>query len=190
MIASIINFRFNQYRNLALQKLGRNLHNFSLLERLLKYIVTVSEVRVTGSTQGPIIHGKTNKNIEKTQRMMLGQLVAEVLVLWNPELKTQSVTHDLFDAHIQTSMKLDMTVDDYHGLKGALSTLLQDRNFLIHQFNEKFVLNTIDNCREAIDCLDEMRERHLATIQNIQEIVKTFMELTLELPNEVKRLTQ
>jgi hypothetical protein len=32
-----------------------------------------------------------------------------------------------------------------------------------------------------------MRERHLPTIQNLQEIVKTFIELSLEFSDEVER---
>ena len=121
---------------------------------------------------------------------MLGQLISEVLELWNPELKRHAVIDDLFDTHIRTSMKLEMTIEDYKTLEESLNTLLLDRNFLIHQFNEKFVLNSIENCRKAIDCLDEMREKHLATILNVEAIVKTFIELTSEFSNEVKSFAQ
>ena len=76
----IINFRFNKYRNLALQKLGRNLHNFSLVENWLKYIVKVSDVAVMDSTSGPMVDSKTKKRIEKAERMMLGQLINEVFL--------------------------------------------------------------------------------------------------------------
>ncbi len=187
MIKWVIDFRFNKYRNLALQKLGRNLHNFSLVERWLKYIVTVSDVTILSSTSGPLLHGKTKKNVEKTQRMMLGQLINEVFQLWNPEPDTHPATQDLFDVHLKTSMKIEMRIEDFQAIKASYEAMLDDRNFLIHQFNEKFSLNTAENCREAINYLDDMRERHLPTIQNLQEIVKKFLELSLEFSDQVER---
>lgn len=187
MFKWIINFRFNKYRNLALQKLGRNLYNFSLVERLLKYIVTVSDVAVISSTSGPTLDGKTKKKVEKTQKMMLGQLINEVFQLWNPELNTYSATQDLFDVHLKTSMKIEMNIEDYNALKASYEAMLDDRNFLIHQFNEKFSLNTIENCREAISYLDDMRGKHLPTIQNLQEIVRKFIELSTEHFDEVQK---
>ncbi|MDP1767020.1 MAG: hypothetical protein Q8K83_08995 [Methylotenera sp.] len=181
MVKWIINFRFNKYRNLALQKLGRNLHNFSLVERWLKYIVTVSDVAVIGSTSGPTLDGKTKKKVEKTQSMMLGQLVNEGFQLWNPESNTSPATQDLFDVHLKTSMKIEINTEDFNALKTSYEAMLEDRNFLIHQFNEKFSLNTIENCREAISYLDDMRGKHLPTILNLQEIVKTHLALVEEM---------
>lgn len=177
----IINFRFNKYRNLALQKLGRNLHNFSLVENWLKYIVKVSDVAVMDSTSGPMVDSKTKKRIDKAERMMLGQLINEVFLLWNPESNTYPITQDLFDVHLKTSMKIEMNAEDYNALKISYEAMLDDRNFLIHQFNEKFSLNTIENCREAISYLDDMRGKHLPTILNLQEIVKTHLALVEEM---------
>jgi hypothetical protein len=187
MIQWVTNFRINKYRNLALQKLGRNLHNFSLVERWLKYIVTVSDVTTIGSTSCPMLDSKTKKKVEKTQKMMLGQLVNEVFQLWNPESADHATTQDLFDVRLKTSMKIEMSIEDYQALRVSYETMLEDRNFLIHQFNEKFSLNTAENCLEAIQHLDAMREKHLPTILNLQEIVKTFLELSLEASEEFQK---
>ncbi|MEQ1768040.1 MAG: hypothetical protein ABL859_11470 [Methylotenera sp.] len=74
-----------------------------------------------------------------------------------------------------------MNAEDYNALKISYEAMLDDRNFLIHQFNEKFSLNTIENCREAISYLDDMRGKHLPTILNLQEIVKTHLALVEEM---------
>jgi hypothetical protein len=187
MIQWVINFRINKYRNLALQKLGRNLHNFSLVERWLKYIVTVSDVHVLGTKSGPVLDSKTKRKAEKSQKMMLGQLISEVFQLWSPESTSSDNQLQLFDISLKTSMKIEMGIEDYQALRASYENMLQDRNFLIHQFNEKFSLNTVANCREAIQRLDAMREKHLATILNLQEIVKTFLELSLEANNELQK---
>jgi hypothetical protein len=187
MIQWIVNFRINKYRNLALQKLGRNLHNFSLVERWLKYIVTVSDFTTIGSTSGPLLDSKTKKKVEKTQRMMLGQLINEIFQLWNPESTPSDNQLQLFDISLKTSMKIEMGIEDYQAFRASYESMLEDRNFLIHQFNEKFSLNTAENCREAIHYLDNMREKHLPTILNLQEIVKTFLELSSEVNDELQK---
>ena len=181
MIKWIFNFRLNKYRNLALQKLGRNLHNFSMVERWLKYIVTVSDVVVIDSTLGPMLDSKTNKKVEKTQRMMLGQLINEVFQIWNPEHNTYSEIQDLFNIRLKTSMKIEMQTEDYQSLKKSYENMLDDRNLLIHQFSEKYILSTVENCREAISYLHDMREKHFPTILNLQEIVKTYLEMTKDM---------
>ncbi|MDP1658058.1 MAG: hypothetical protein Q8L73_01750 [Methylotenera sp.] len=181
MINWVLNFRFNKHRNLALQKFGRNIHNFSLVERWLKFIVSVSDVAFISSTSGSMPDSKTKRRTDKTQRMMLGQLINEVFHLWNPELNTPPATQDLFDMHLKTSMKIEMSIEDYQALKASYESMLDDRNFLIHQFNEKFNLNTVESCREAISYLDDMREKHLPTILNLQEIVKTHLALVEEM---------
>lgn len=83
-------------RNLALLKLGRNIYNFGLVERWLKYIITVSNVAVIGSTSGPLLDSKTKRKADRTQRMMLGQLINEVFQLWTHETNTTFETQDLF----------------------------------------------------------------------------------------------
>lgn len=186
MIKWLTNFRFSKYQNLALQKLGRNLHNFSLVERYLKYIVTVSEVAFIGSTSGPLLHGKSKKFTEKAQRMMLGQLINEILRLWNPESSRHSETQDLFDIHLQMAMKVEMNADDYQKLKASFESMLDDRNFLVHGFNQRYSLDTVKNCRVAITYLDDMREKHLPSIQYLQGIVKTIIELSAEISDELE----
>lgn len=181
MVNRVLNFRLNKYRNLALQKLGRNLYNFNLVERWLKYIVTVSDVATIDSILGPVLDNKTKKKIGKTQRMMLGQLINEVFQIWNPKLNIQYETQDLFNLRLKTSMKIEMHMADYLALKASYETMLSDRNFLIHRFSEEFSLNSIVCSQQAISYLDEMRKKHLPTMLNLQEIVKTYLEITKDI---------
>ena len=64
--------------------------------------------------------------------------------------------------------------------------MLDDRNCLIHRFNEKFTLSSAENCHQAINYLDDMREKHLPRIQNLQEIVKTYLELVKDVNHSFK----
>ena len=159
-------------RDLALQKLGRNIFNFGLVEQWLKYLVTVSDV----TTVGLSLDCKTAKKTDKTRKMMLGHLVSEILEKWHPDnLLSKHQIQDLFDVRIASTFRIEMDFKGYEVLKKSLEEMVSDRNDLIHQFTKNFPLNTTKNCHEAISSLDEQREKHLSIMQNLQEIVKTHM---------------
>ena len=160
-------------RNLALLKLGRNIFNFSLVEQWLKYLVTTSDVTIIGNQ----IDKKTSKKIEKSQKMMLGQLVSDILEIWHPENQsTNNRTEDLFDIRLSTSFRIEMNLSDYNSLKLSLEQLLKDRNYLVHQFSKEFLLNNAENCHKAAIYLDESREKHLSIMESIRGMTNSCQE--------------
>ena len=160
-------------RNLALLKLGRNIFNFSLFERWLKYLVTTNDVTIIGSQ----IDKKTSKKIEKSQKMMLGQLVSDILEIWHPDNQsTNNRTEDLFDIRISTSLRIEMNLSDYNSLKLSLEELVKDRNYLVHQFSKEFPLNNAENCHAAAIYLDERREKHLDVMESIRSTTSSCQE--------------
>ncbi len=124
MIQWIIDFRVNKYRNQALQRPGRNLYNFRLVERWLKYIVTVSDVHFLGAKTGTILDSKTKRKAEKAQKMMLGQMISEVFQLWNPEATSSDYQLQLFDISLKTSMKIEISIENYQALRASYENLL------------------------------------------------------------------
>ncbi|MBC7697875.1 MAG: hypothetical protein H7Z70_05840 [Bacteroidia bacterium] len=68
-------------RNLAFLKLGRNIHNFALVEQWLKYLVTASNITVVGYQYDK----QNSKKIDKSKKMMLGQLISDILETWHPD---------------------------------------------------------------------------------------------------------
>ena len=161
-------------RDLALQKLGRNIFNFGLVEQWLKYLVTVSDV----TTVGLSLDSKTAKKTDKTRKMMLGQLVSEILEKWHPDnLLSKHQIQDLFDVRMAHTFRIEMDFEGYEVVKKSLEEMVSDRNDLIHQFTKNFPLKTVENCREAVLHLDKQREKHFSIMQNLQEIVKTHIGL-------------
>ena len=168
-------------RNIALKKLGQSIFNFGLVEQWLKYLVTVSDVTTTGA----VIDSKTAKRINKTQQMMLGQLIGDILEKWHPDnLSKVNQIQDLFDIRIAFSFGIEMSLDDYHMVKGSLEAMVGDRNYLVHQFSKNYTLSTVENCHAANIYLDDLREKHLASMRHLQEVVKTYLELLKELQQE------
>jgi hypothetical protein len=165
---------FEKVRDIALQRLGRNIFNFGLVEQWLKYLVTVSDVTTTGAT----FDSKTTKKTDKAQKMMLGQLVREILEKWHPDnLLPSHQIQDLFDVRTAHTFRIEMDFEGYEVVKKSLEEMVSDRNDLIHQFTKNYPLKTAENCLEAVLFLDEQREKHLSIMHNLQEIVKTHIEL-------------
>lgn len=42
-------------------------------------------------------------------------------------------------------MKIEMHMEDYFALKASYEAMLDDRNFLIHQFSESFSLSSVES---------------------------------------------
>jgi hypothetical protein len=179
--------KLEKLRDMALQKLGSNIFNFGLAEQCLKYLVLVSDVTTTATATGVAFDSKTVKKIDKLQKMMLGQLINDILEKWRPDsLSTSHQIQDLFDTRISTSLRVEMSRDGYDLVKKSYEEMVEDRNYLVHQFSKAFPLNTTENCHEAASYLDELREKHRPTIINLQEIVKTHFELA----NETNQLNE
>jgi hypothetical protein len=165
------------------RNLGRNIYNFGLVEQWLKYLVTTSDLTFIGL----VADKKTSKKIEKSQKMMLGQLISDILDTWHPDNQSQShQTKELFDIRISTSYRIEMSLDDYNSFKQSLEELVKDRNYLVHQFSKEHPLHIAENCHEAALYLDKQREKHLSIMQNLQEIVKTHIGLVKDIKQSFK----
>lgn len=165
-------------RNITFQKLGRNIFNFGLVEQWLKFLVSVSDITTTGT----VIDSKTAKRIDQAQRMMLGQLIGAILEKWHPDsLSNTHQIQDLFDFRITSSVRLNMSLEDYHLVKKSLEAMVDDRNYLVHHFSKNYVLNTVEKCQEASLYLDDQRAKHLASMKHLQDVAKTYLELLKEL---------
>ena len=169
-------------RDSALQKLGRNIFNFGLAEQCLKYLVLMGDVTTTATSTGFAFDSKTAKKFDKLPKMMLGQLVNHILEKWHPDnLSTTHQIQDLFDSKISTSFRIEMSREGYDFVKKSYEEMVEDRNYLVHQFSKAFPLNTAESCQKATIYLDVLREKHRPTILNLQDIVKTHFEQIQEI---------
>lgn len=74
------------------------------------------------------------------------------------------------------SFRIEMKLDDYNSLKQSLEELVNDRNYLVHEFNNKFPLNNAENCHAAAIYLDESREKHLTVMESIRSMTSSCQE--------------
>ncbi|NOT66219.1 MAG: hypothetical protein HOP06_09385 [Methylotenera sp.] len=98
----------------GLLKLGRNVYNFGLVEQWLKYLVTISNVATKGASLDEVSIKKSNK----TQKMMFGQLVGDILKIWHPDNQDKiSEVVNLKEIRISTSFRIEMDLDGYEYYK-------------------------------------------------------------------------
>ena len=117
-----------QLRNLALQKIGRNVVNFQKMEAMLKFVIAFSDLR------NPLdeVESQIAKRVALFAKMPMGRLVDEgVDVLFtdpNGSLQTQTS-----EAYFSASFSLEGGKKEARIWKTAMMTVVKERNRLIHQ---------------------------------------------------------
>lgn len=161
-------YQLNNARNLALQKIGRNIYNFGLIEKWLKYLVSISESSGYVSDMPRSLERKANK----AKKLMLGQLIEQILEKMSPTYlgNTEGPT-ELKEAYFSHCLNLQVEADKYQFVKVGMEAMVEDRNKLIHHFHEYFKLDSIKNCSDAIEYLDSQRDKHISIFELVQGMV-------------------
>ena len=164
-------------RNIALQKYGRNVYNFGLLESWLK--ILVSSVEISGCARElPEILSRQKKAV---YNQTMGQVIKQFIKKIDPDYVTANeeplVVKDLYISH---KFSLEINNDELHDKKLILEAISKDRNELIHHFHERFKLDSIQNCQEAIRHLDLQREECLPYFEETRNLVTVYAECLKE----------
>jgi hypothetical protein len=162
-------------------KVGRNLLNYQLVERLLKNIIAMSANKVRKNSNGGFQVQPT-----KSDRMMLGQLIGsyvsdvtlsksfddtEELVEQNSEADTNSIEFKF--------QQIFNSLDQHGMMREKTKMLVDDRNALVHHFREKHNLNSVESCKCALEYLEE---KNTLTIEQYEH----FKQLSIEFINLAK----
>src|SRR5262245_9215205 len=115
-------------RDAALKAVGRTVVNFQRLEHNLKLAARL------GSSHGtlPKIQRDLEGRIERATALTLGQAIHAWLSVGQGEPLETSYTPDLFDATMQVSFSWGSDAESQSAHGGALKSLLETRNNLIH----------------------------------------------------------
>jgi hypothetical protein len=147
----------NQLREIALQKIGRNLVNLQRFERMLKVMISGGSVRGYASELANILKGKMND----TNRMTLGPLVEEFLKVSYSKDDPFNDGPDkaLDEAWMSISFRIHSNEDLISKKEGELRRVVAERNLLIHQWLAELDLDSMEDCQKLISRLDEQDNR-------------------------------
>ncbi len=170
-------------RTEALRKLGRNIVNFSKIEGILKYLLSVSQIEgLSTSTCNQFVD-----NHKRFRKHTLGQLVKE---LHNTVLVDDSQSEPQLDSsELGMSWSFKATYSDPDFLtaqKQALSDIVAERNKLIHEDLALLNTSSIEDYYKLISLLDEQNPRLLAHLEELGWMLTSFIEGIKDLQEFIK----
>lgn len=160
-------------RNDVLRKIGRNVVNFQKMEGMLKLLNSQQDL---SGTLGDIaqIAEKASKSVE---RQPMGQL-AEAFVRTVYASAPESPKLEPESQHISVSFSLRIESDAEFAKqrKRALSSVVAERNRLIHQSLAAFDPDSIESCTELALALDEQHARIWPEYEILRSMVLAVTE--------------
>jgi hypothetical protein len=160
-------------RELALQKIGRNVVYFQKFEGMLKLLL--------GSTnfKSPIsnVRETLERKQDELERQSLGILSREYFKTFG---KSMEHFHAVPENRVEPWLSFSFTLENEDGTlpeqKAAISFLVLERNRLIHQMLVIFDPESEENCRALIQDLDNQYEMLMREYGNLQEMLKAIYE--------------
>jgi hypothetical protein len=170
-------------RTEALRKLGRNIVNFSKIEGVLKYLLSVTQIDgLSTSTRNRFVD-----NYERFRKHTLGTLVGK---LHDTVLGDDSQSKPQLDSsELGMSLSFKVTYGDSDFLnaqKQALSDIVLERNKLIHEYLAPLDTSSIEDYYKLISLLDEQNPRLLAHLEELGWMLTSFIEGLKDLQSFIK----
>ncbi|NCR20674.1 MAG: hypothetical protein GPJ27_01550 [Microcystis aeruginosa L111-01] len=160
-------------RTEALRKLGRNIVNFSKIEGVLKYLLSVTQIDgLSTSTRNRFVD-----NYERFRKHTLGKLVRKLhdtVLVDDSQSKPQLFKFTCSDS------------DFLNAQKQALSDIVLERNKLIHEYLAPLDTSSIEDYYKLISLLDEQNPRLLAHLEELGWMLTSFIEVLKDLQSFIK----
>ena len=159
-------------RTEALRELGRNVVNFAKIEAGLKELLAVSQF---GGSPAQIAT-QLRENRHRLRKNTLGTLVGKFHqnVLGDDDLDDvgqDELEPDGSDSEMSISVKLKVAYGNLALQKRLLSSIVKERNRLLHQDLALLDTSSIEDYRKLIDHLDEQNPRLLAQLEELKWMV-------------------
>lgn len=164
-------------KNEVLRKIGRNVMLFQQMEHILKYLLA------SGKNSGYASELKTNQEQRAAtiHKQTMGQVVGQFLE------NTFSVPNEATNKPAELkeawfSFRCTFECDDavYEQRKNALTSIVAERNDLIHHLLPKWDFNSVESSTAIEQHLDQQREKILPELENLKALAKTMQEAIKE----------
>lgn len=156
------------------RKIGRNLMRYQQLEQVLKYVVANAQFSGYVSELKQNISNKK----ESVKKQTMGKLIGQFVERTDPAFPENSNEYlDRNEAHLAFDFK--SVIDDKHYLatKERLSSLVSERNNLVHHLFPDLDLNSFDSCKKYDTKLDIEGDKVRIEFENTQRIAKSLHDM-------------
>jgi hypothetical protein len=170
--------------NQVYQKVGRNVVFFQKLESMLKRLIAGNQISGYVSE----IEQKRQKQAESVKKQTLGQVAALFIEHNSSEDDIKLGPDDPKEPWISFGCK--HSGEGTEERKKEIATLIEERNKLIHQFNEICDLSSLESCTQAEKYLDRLYDSVISEIRNLdcaeQALNIAFQALMLPATKDVE----
>ncbi len=172
-------------KNLAMQKVGRNLYNYQKLEALLKQLAGLGSITSKLDQLKDAIEARN----DKVSKMTLGAVVGEVgRLMFESEHPTDEQL-EMYDIVFGYAIKLGDS-QERKTFQAELKGVVDTRNSLVHGLLPHFTPESIESCRQLSKRLDEEREQFLCVWRRVVDLALEAQSLTLAYVEAAKRELQ
>lgn len=158
-----------ELRDVAFQKIGRNLVNFQQLERALKFIIARSDLRGYASEAAKVLHDK-EKDVD---RKALGWLVQDFFKhVYSSHSSHDGPAEERDEVWMSTSLRIESNKNLIREQRRQLRELVKERNLLVHRLLANFDPDSVESCEKLIQLLDEQVDRLVPHYQSLMAIIE------------------
>jgi len=160
-------------RNGVLRKIGRNVLNLQKMEGMLKLLNT--HANISGSVED--LESIRRQQSEAVSRHPMGRLVqAFVQSVYSNQTDTNIASENVGKSSISFSFTIEGEANLAVEREKALSSIVEERNRLIHTDLLQFSPNSLESCIEIGERLDAQHKRILPEYEMLQSILRFFQE--------------
>lgn len=165
-------------RNLALQKIGRNLVNIQKLEGMLKDLLAKNHLEGHPSS----LAEKSTRRAEKVSKMTMGQVIHELATSLFDNCEVSQGRLELSrEPWISSKFTIEGGPDAAQQWKLEMTTILEARNKLVHHMLVGFDPQSIESCETLSLALDSQREKLIPVYEHIRSLIVARKEALEEL---------
>jgi hypothetical protein len=173
----------NELRDVAFQKIGRNLVTLQRFELALKFIIVRSDVRGYASELAKILRDKD----KDTDRKPLGWLVEDfVKTVYSNHSSHDGPANELNDVWISIAVRIESNKDSIRDRRHQLRELVKERNLLVHRLLANFNPDSVENCEKLISLLDEQIDRLEPLYQSLMGIIGNMQAAQQEILKQLE----
>jgi hypothetical protein len=166
-------------RNEVFILIGKLTLNFQKIEKLLKALIQERSVSLE-------LHENGCQKItqEKTSQHTLGKLIHTFI---NDNTSESNSDESELASHIKAkfTFSFDTKQMQDNETEAILKKLLADRNNLIHQFGDKYPLNNIESCQEALADLKSRYENARVQFDYFNKLIQLLNESRQDLVAQI-----
>jgi hypothetical protein len=163
-----VNESLEEARELALQKIGRNLVNLQKLEGMLKQLLATHDLQGHPST----LASSAKRKADKASKMTLGQVIRELgATLFEHSSVFQGRLELSDEPWLSAKLTLEGGAEVANQWQGDMSMIVAARNDLVHHMLVSFDPNSIDSCKALSAALDTQREQLLPILEHVRSLV-------------------